>query len=596
MVSSSYGSYGYNGYGGYGQQSGSVLGNTTMSSAYSSMGSSMNTDGANIDNIMKGINETYKGGMASEQKKSGGFLGGIKDFFKGIVNGAKNLLKSLADPKTWLMIAACAALCFIFPPAGLALLAVGVVMAGSQIVKGVSSGNMEQAGEGFFNLALCGVGARSTAGGIGKGSGAAKSSVQASEAATASVAKAEKALEAAKVSKDTAKIAEAERALALAKSEEGAAIAAQNAHVKAQAASMTKGQRTAVKEKYDPKSITEANVNNARSSLKQANDDVAAAKTNLAKQEKGTDGYKAAEANLAAAEKAAASKADEVHNMLLAKRIEAIEAKNMMGRVKHYGSTTWSGFMSSGKAIFNKNMTNPYTGEVRTLYSSTPKPAGQAAAESANKPGFFSRMNPFSSNSNTRGAGAQSTDEAAAASTAAKSESTSSSAAVTKAESGAVTTPKKEVVVPPKETVATPEVPPKGGGGQSAADSAKAADKDGNVNVVQEAKDVKSKAANAGTKAEAEKAVAAADEALKNAKTPDEIAAATQAKQQADLALKKFEQPSRFSQYGSYLWNNKVASVAQANTAGVPLLQMTGMGGGQSDSGGGLLGLGNLMG
>ena len=137
-------------------------------------------------------------------------------------------------------------------------------------------------------------------------------------------------------------------------------------------------------------------------------------------------------------------------------------------------------------------------------------------------------------------------------------------------------------------------MPSQGSSGQTA--GSKAADKDGAGNVVQDAKDVKSKAASADTKAEAEKAVAAADEALKNAKTPDEIAAATEAKTQAELALKKFEQPGRFSGYGSYLWNNKMASVAQANTAGVPIMQMMGMGGGQTDSGGGFMGLGNLMG
>lgn len=585
MVSSSYGNYGYSGYGGYGQQqSGSVLGNTSMSSAYSSMGnSSMDTSGANVDNIMKGIKETFNGGMAangssgSEEKKSGGLFGGIKDFFSGIVKGATNLIKSLADPKTWLMIVACAALCFIFPPAGMALLAIGVAMAGSQIVKGVSSGNMEQVGEGVFNLGLSAVGARSTMSGVGSGTGAAKSSIQATEAATANVAKAEKSLEAAKASKDTAKIAEAEKALALAKSDEGAAIAAQNAHVKAQAASMTGKQRAAVTEKYDPKQITDVDIGHARSSLKQANDDVAAAKTNLANQEKGTDAYKAAEANVIAAEKVAASKANEVHNMLLAKRIEAIEAKSMFGKVKHYGSTTWNGFTANGKALFNRNMTNPYTGEVRTLYSSTPKTAAEAA-EAGSKPGLLSRLNPFSSSN--KGNPTQAADEAAAAST--------------KAEQAGIKNAKPEPVVPPKKTVATGEVPPKPANGETP--DPKVADKDAESSVIQDSKDVKFQAESATTKQDAEKAVAAADDALRNAKTPDEIAAATEAKKQAELALKNFEKPSRFKEYGSYLWNNKVASLAQANSAGVPLLQMTGMGGSQDGQSGGLMGLGNLMG
>lgn len=587
MVSSSYGNYGYNGYGGYGnQQGGSVLGDTTMSNAYSSIGSSMDTSGANLNNITKGLTETYNNAMSGGgEKKSGGLFGGIKDFFSGIVKGATNLLKSLADPKTWLLIAGCAALCMIFPPAGFALMAVGVAMAGSKILKGATTGDWSQVGEGVFDLGLTAVGARSTMGGVGKGGGAAQSSVQATEAAGANVAKAEKALEAAKASKDTAKIAEAEQALTAAKSESGRLAAAQEAHVKAQVASMTKGQRAAIQDsvgkKYDAASLKPEQlpktIDTARTDLVVANKQVSVARTNLSgiDKAKNPEAYKTAETAVREAETAAAAKAEEVHSLLQYQRIGKVEAKTTFGKVKHYGSTTWDGLMANGKAIFKKDMTNPYTGEVRTLYSSTPRTAAEAAETSA-KPGFFSRM--FGGGKPAAGT----VDEAA--STAPKVEGQASKSVA-------------EVTVPPKKTVDTPEVPSAKPEGQSP--GVKPEDEvTTTTNSVDASKDIKAQAEKATTKEDAQKALAAADDQLANATTNEARAAAAEAKAQAELALKKFEEPGKFSQYKSYLWNNKMASVAQAYTAGVPALQMFGFGGGQQGQGESSLlgGLGGLVG
>jgi hypothetical protein len=166
MVSSSYyGDYGYRGYG-YNQQGGSLLGNTTMNSAYSSLADAPDLDQANVHALTNGISETYNNAMKPKDTGGGGLFGKIGDFFKGIVKGFTNLVKSLADPKTWLMIGAAALLCFIFPPAGYALLALGLFTSGSQILGGLTSGNMEQAGEGAFNLGLTALGAKGMGGAV----------------------------------------------------------------------------------------------------------------------------------------------------------------------------------------------------------------------------------------------------------------------------------------------------------------------------------------------------------------------------------------------------------------------------------------------
>jgi hypothetical protein len=84
---------------------------------------------------------------SAEPKKSGG-IGG---FFKGIVKGAVNAVKSLATPKGLLMAAAGIAACVAFPVAApLILGGVAVAAGGSKIYQGVKSGDTEKIGEGVF--------------------------------------------------------------------------------------------------------------------------------------------------------------------------------------------------------------------------------------------------------------------------------------------------------------------------------------------------------------------------------------------------------------------------------------------------------------
>jgi hypothetical protein len=448
-------------------------------------------------------------------------------------------------------------------------------------------------------LGLCAVGARSTASGVGKGADAAKYSVQATDAAASNITAAEKALTAAKSTKDSAKIAEAEKALAAAKTESGKMAAAQQAQVKAQVAFMTKSQRKTIQEtvgkKYNTNALTPEQlpktIDGARGDLTAANQNVTVARSSLNNidKTKNPEAYKSAEGTVREAETAAAMQANEVHSLLQYQRIAQIDGMTMMGRVQHYGSTTWDGLMASGKTIFNKNLTNPYTGEVRTLYSSTPRSASEAAASNAN-PGFFSRM--FGSN---KGKTVNSADETAgglSANSNGKTLSSSTDEVTSVASKGAVS----EGKVPPKQTVSTPETPTVGGRTDTSTKNVNDDSANPAVNVVQTSKDIKGQAAGAVTKADAEKAHVAAQELLLNAKTKDELVAATEALKATEQALQQFKQPSKFAQYGSYLWNHKMASLAQANSAMSPALQMVGIGGSGQEGGNIFGGLGGLVG
>jgi hypothetical protein len=100
------------------------------------------------------VSETRK----AEKKEAD--KGGIGNFFKGILNGFKSLGEFMLNPKNWLLIIPVMIICSFFPMVGVALAIAGVAMGGIKFGKGVASGNMEQAGEGVFDMGIW------TAGGI----------------------------------------------------------------------------------------------------------------------------------------------------------------------------------------------------------------------------------------------------------------------------------------------------------------------------------------------------------------------------------------------------------------------------------------------
>lgn len=123
------------------------------------------------------------GESAEPPKKSGG----VKGFFKGMWNGAKNAVKSLATPKGLLMAAAGVAACIAFPVAApLILGGVALAAGGTQIYKGVKNKDTEQIGGGTFT-ALAGAagvaGARSLTPKNGAGAGTGSAGSEAAAAA-----------------------------------------------------------------------------------------------------------------------------------------------------------------------------------------------------------------------------------------------------------------------------------------------------------------------------------------------------------------------------------------------------------------------------
>ncbi len=99
---------------------------------------------------------------------------GITGFFKGIVNGAVNAVKSLFTPQGLLMAAATLGLIWMTGGAILPLLAViGMGIGGFQIAKGAASGNTEAMGEGVFTFATSAIGLKANPSSITVGEGAA---------------------------------------------------------------------------------------------------------------------------------------------------------------------------------------------------------------------------------------------------------------------------------------------------------------------------------------------------------------------------------------------------------------------------------------
>lgn len=331
MASYPYGDYNgsYSGYSNYGYPAsqaggGSMLGGG-MDGEYSPNAPQANFRNY-LNNIMNGANTSYRNAMGSvsgtgqaqgAKKSGGGLFGGIKSFFKGIAKGATNLVKSLMDPKTWLMILACAALVVVYPPAGLALFAMGVGMAGMQIYQGASTGDWEKAGEGTFNMGLSFVGGRGAATSV-KGADGAKYSRYADEAQMAKlkVKDAQAALDKAKAAKTK------ETAGATAANADEAAVGSAAKSKKADEVAVAKAKDIKLAEEKAAKLKAEAEAAQKDYQATQAKFDKANTEKDYTQQtelaQKMTTKFRASEDAAAAAKKAeadavaAAKKADEV--------------------------------------------------------------------------------------------------------------------------------------------------------------------------------------------------------------------------------------------------------------------------------------------
>jgi hypothetical protein len=91
----------------------------------------------------------------TEQKTSGEQQkpNGLRGFFQGMWNGAKNAVKSLFTPKGLLLAGAGLAACIAFPLAApLILGGAAIGMGAYQAYKGHKNGDAEQMGEGSFNM------------------------------------------------------------------------------------------------------------------------------------------------------------------------------------------------------------------------------------------------------------------------------------------------------------------------------------------------------------------------------------------------------------------------------------------------------------
>lgn len=411
-MGSTYGSYGYgdyggyNGYYGYNQQGGSVLGNnTSMSMTNSQLASSPNLDASNTANITKGIGETYNKTMQGGEKK--GFFDHFKDFFKGIFNGIKNLVKSLADPKTWLLIAACIALCIFVPGAGTALMMLGVGMAGMQIFKGVSAGDASQVGEGVFNLGLCFLGGSSS---VKAGTGAEAANF--SRAGTR-VIEAEKALAAAQKGKDAKAIASAEKSLTAARAE----LARADAYAMSAAQREVHLTKPNVADLKTADDITAAKASTQKAHMEaRASVESAQARLAEAKLSGNAAATKEAKTALATAEANAKVAANNVHDVYMAARIRDMEAMGLMGRAGEALGNTGRSIKDNFGMFFGKQMTSA-DGRTISYWSRTPKVPEAAAANGEKAASSGSKWNWFGNKPKDTPSSATTADDAAAAST-----------------------------------------------------------------------------------------------------------------------------------------------------------------------------------
>lgn len=385
------GTTGYGGYQGYGygypgyetQGGGSMLGGDLIQG--STLATTEPLGYTNAPKSSKSVTQLYNEAIAPpKRKKKRGFfkslIKGISDFFVGVGNGFMKLVKSLADPKTWLIIVAAAILSWLVPGVGMALLIAGIAMASAQIGKGIASGDMKQVGEGSFNLALCGVGgggakSAGTAGvKAGKGAEAATFSVSGTK-----VAKAKATLAAAEKSKDAA---------AIAKAQEGLKIA-ELAQARAAVAPMTSSQRAAHLAATGVNKVDDIApaLNSAKTTAKNANKKVELAKRDAKLAKKNGDDAQISKANenLAAWETTAIQAAQKVQDIRMAQRI--LEVKNMtrIQRMKAGAVDKWRGGKDSLAMVGGKTLTSA-DGRTTKLPKFKTKPLEiTPAAESAAK-------------------------------------------------------------------------------------------------------------------------------------------------------------------------------------------------------------------
>jgi hypothetical protein len=85
-----------------------------------------------------GSHDTWNSSAHGEKKKSHGLLGSITDFGKGIIKGGMDAVTSLFSVKGMIMALGTVALVALAPAIAIPLLiSAGVVMGGTQIIKGL---------------------------------------------------------------------------------------------------------------------------------------------------------------------------------------------------------------------------------------------------------------------------------------------------------------------------------------------------------------------------------------------------------------------------------------------------------------------------
>lgn len=95
------------------------------------------------------------------EQKSHGILGAIKDFGKGIFNGVVNMVKGIFTLKGLALTIGSLAFMWAAPALAIPLLTLGALAVGGvQVVKGITTGNWEKAGEGVSVLGATLLGAK----------------------------------------------------------------------------------------------------------------------------------------------------------------------------------------------------------------------------------------------------------------------------------------------------------------------------------------------------------------------------------------------------------------------------------------------------
>lgn len=351
---------------------------------------SMPITGAHDNRVIS--NKTIKKHAEEMQKaikpKKRSFFQKIRDFFKGIGKAIKNIFKSLANPKTWLLIGAAIALCIIWPPAGVILAGVGAAMATTQIAKGVKSGNWEQVGEGTFNLGLSVIGFKAASGSVKSGGSKFTLSGTRSADANANLLNAEQKLTALqKAGASTAEINKAKVVVAEATHAQKAAMANQ---ARIDTARMNWFSKQSFLKKTGTKNLS---ANQVQVRLAQSTENLGAARANLAESEIAVKSAAAggnkknialAEANRTTAQANLIKATDINLDLIKADRIKQLQGMDMTQRAKVYAKDQVATTKDSIGTASGKTLTTT-DGRTVSYWKRTPKgPNSEALPATAN--------------------------------------------------------------------------------------------------------------------------------------------------------------------------------------------------------------------